>query len=100
MDEEYFEHMLADIEKQDDVLYLMMDSNFRICYSKYSTGYSGKDINENCIPNYQIKWNTLVQNKVFINSLPKHINGLESLDNLIQDFNNVVTESGMSKIKK
>ena len=54
MNEEHFEHMLADIEKQDDVVYLMMDSNFRICYSKYSTGYSGKDINENGIPNYKI----------------------------------------------
>ena len=35
MSSEYFEHMLAGIEKERDVAYLIMDSSFNICYSNY-----------------------------------------------------------------
>lgn len=44
------------------------------------------------VPNYQIKWNPLVQNRVFINSLPKYLKGLESIDSFIMDMNDAVNE--------
>ena len=44
------------------------------------------------VPNFQIKWNPLVQNKVFINSLPKYLKGLESMDSFIGDMNEAVDE--------
>lgn len=35
MSSEYFEHMLAGINKERDVAYLITDSNFNLCYSNY-----------------------------------------------------------------
>ncbi len=35
------------------------------------------------IPNYQLKWNTIIQHDIFLNRLPKYLRGTESMEEFI-----------------
>ena len=45
---------------------------------------------ETVIPNYQIKWNSIIQNEVLLVDLPQYLRGEISADELIEKMNQAV----------
>ena len=52
--------------------------------------YNFYEYTETVIPNYQIKWNSIIQNEVLLVDLPHYLRGEISADELIEKMNQAV----------